>query len=478
MQENEFEKSIRKKMEEFQLVPADEVWLKISVGIEKDKRKKRFIAFWVTLFLLVAAGGGWYFYNDQKVSTSSSSAKTDFSIMKNSDHQSQLSSERPSAKNEKGVSKSQELTNVAQDDFEIEKSRIEVNKEREKIGITASKEHFKTNILRPAFASMGKRNEQQNKSFDRVNNEKGKAQNARGLAKTKPTESERKQNQAETRRPVDSAQNAFTEKGNLQHEKDTANGVLAVNDKKVQKKTKVNKGVEGGFTVFGGVSNNVSNTVLNNSASADFQNVPGSTASGGSVPSLNGLTYKTGLSFGFGAYAMKWLGKRTGLSVGVNYYFMSSTSYVGGKTVTNRTFYDSVLETSATVNEYYVNGRDVKYVNKYHLLQVPINLLLQLNKSERNSVVFSAGVAPAFLVGSNALHANYRARTYYKDNNQFRRWMLFGEAGLQLGIATSAHFKITAGPEANYSFTSMANPMTNTNQHLFSVGLKANVGLK
>jgi hypothetical protein len=51
MQENDFEKKMRLKMDELALVPGEEVWKKVALRIGKEKRRKRFLIFLFVFYL-------------------------------------------------------------------------------------------------------------------------------------------------------------------------------------------------------------------------------------------------------------------------------------------------------------------------------------------------------------------------------------------------------------------------------------------
>jgi len=56
MQADEFEKNIQNKMEGFGLVPNGEVWKQVSIKIEKDKKKRKVVFFWLFTGLVLVAG--------------------------------------------------------------------------------------------------------------------------------------------------------------------------------------------------------------------------------------------------------------------------------------------------------------------------------------------------------------------------------------------------------------------------------------
>src|SRR5687767_15479819 len=56
MAENEFEKRVQDKLEQFNLAPTPGVWQTVTDRVRKEK-KRRFLFFWILLGLLVGGGG-------------------------------------------------------------------------------------------------------------------------------------------------------------------------------------------------------------------------------------------------------------------------------------------------------------------------------------------------------------------------------------------------------------------------------------
>src|SRR5260221_12006298 len=70
MQENEFEKQVKQRMDEFRLRPSKPVWTEIEKEL-RGKRRRRFILIPLFAVLLVAGYFGWQFYfTVNKVSSS------------------------------------------------------------------------------------------------------------------------------------------------------------------------------------------------------------------------------------------------------------------------------------------------------------------------------------------------------------------------------------------------------------------------
>ena len=58
MQEQNFEKQVKQKMEELSLTPSEPVWKKVEEQIQKKRNRRRFF-FWLPLTVLLIGGGLW-----------------------------------------------------------------------------------------------------------------------------------------------------------------------------------------------------------------------------------------------------------------------------------------------------------------------------------------------------------------------------------------------------------------------------------
>src|SRR5882672_5980406 len=95
MAANEFEKNVRKEMDEFKLHPSEEVWPKVEERIREKKRKRR-ILFFILFSSIALMLAGYGLYN--------------FSGNTRSEAQHKLSKgKRPNDENKTGNSKNEEL---------------------------------------------------------------------------------------------------------------------------------------------------------------------------------------------------------------------------------------------------------------------------------------------------------------------------------------------------------------------------------
>ena len=112
------------------------------------------------------------------------------------------------------------------------------------------------------------------------------------------------------------------------------------------------------------------------------------------------------------------------------------------------------------------------------MVQLPVNLQLRLNKNIEKPFTVSLGLAPGYLIGSNALYANTKANVYYSEMAQFTRFQLMVHGNLQAAMINSRFYNLTLGPAFQYGLSNMARRSSGTSQHLFTLGIKSYLNLK
>lgn len=483
MQENEFENTIRKKMETLQLVPKDEVWNNVSANIYKEKRRKRFLIFLFTCTLLAGLVGLYVYFNPGKtvsfLADENNNAHKENLLNNRENDFIEKKSDTPVAAiadDKKAIvtNKSGEITNNQNHTSNHQKL---VDNKKSIVINRALKSSF-TNTLSNKIESY---NDAQtvNEASDINGSNKEKQHNTLQESAVDKDKALQESLVPETDSTYANASNTTIAKA----ANDTIKTLAAAEDKLVKKvKHTVSKKWNIGFAAFTGLSNNVSGLSLlapfgTAYSSSYASSLPGQSNGGVGNASIEKLHYKSGFSYGFGMYVNKAISNRTSFTAGADYHFLSAVSLVGNKNNITRTFYDLTLANSATVNEYYTAGRSVEYVNKYHFIELPLAVLIRLNKNEKRPFLITAGISPAYLLSSKALYANYNQNVYYADNTQFKKLQLTAQAGFQFSILNRNHFNILLGPEVQYGITNMGKPATQTNQHLFTTAIKANVSL-
>jgi hypothetical protein len=480
MQENEFEKRVREQMEEFKIAPNEEVWQQVKVEITKKKRRRVFF-YWIFAALLLTGGVGILLFNKNRNNEITN-------VSPDKKPANDLAAKKPVIKKKDEIS-------------DGEKDMIN---EGTKVGTQTSKP-FVTTKKTKTFNHKTKLSKATRKQVAQAAQAK---QEVLTLFKKENVSQPDKSTSGDVRSLPESKMEGSTglpphkyllPQTDRKLEQDTlGKSTVSIADKtgietppSWQKnntiKEKKPKNILGkwhlGFTIYTGVSDNTTGIGLapqksfvmaNRSGSFSFQ----SSSSAFSAPSAARLQYKSGASFGAGAYLQKGLTKKLSVTVGVDYHYMSAKSLVGNKVDATLNVYDSAMQKPTVISPFYRAGQTTSYSNKYHLIQLPVNLQVQLNKNMNHPFLFSLGLSPSFLVASNALYLNSNARVYYREKKQFNHFMLFGQSELLYTLSNSPKYQLRLGPALQYDFNSFSKSVTHTRQHLIFTGIKTNITLK
>ncbi|GEO08955.1 hypothetical protein SAE01_14510 [Segetibacter aerophilus] len=475
------------QMEEFTLVPTGEVWKGVEARIRKEKGR-RLLFFWLFAGLVLTGSvvGFFFFLNSKKdadlVHTSTAQKSITNGSLRNPSHRSNNS---PSVKKVITQEKTEPEKEIVRQSIKATEKRINGNQRNAGSittpGVSTANAPEKLYRFKPSS--------NQRKIFNTnasINNKSAisslPVSRMEGRTELPPhkyllSEIQKKQRGDTIEKSIVSTENntPVGDKSLLPEEK----SLPKTFKQKALRKLLV------GFTLQAGLSDNIRGIGFGSQKSLlafDQQNNASSpststSSSFNSRIAASTLQYRSGFSWGVGVYVQKALSKKLDLSVGMDYHFMTTSSTVGNRVDSAFNIYDTLLQKSTKANSFYRGGQTTSYTNKYHLLQIPVNLQFQLNKNIHHPLQFSFGLSPSFLIGSNALYLNRSTNSYYTEKDQFSRFLLFGQSGLMYGFNEKA-FQISVGPALQYNFNSFSKRSINAPQHLLFTGIKANIILK
>ena len=463
MQADEFEKKIKNKMEEFELVPGNVVWKEISIKIEQEKKKRK-ILFYVlfTSFLLLAGVSAWWFINNE---------------------------------NTRQFAKNDTINNATKiENYEIKQNTKSLSRKLNKLNKLSIKNNAAP--ITKKFAYTNKVGLQKKVAAETKNKNSKETIYHKVIIKELITDREndnKNVHNKENEIPKSLLPHRFYNPDLAIKKKIDTLIINSSNKSENFKKyavinttaketivTKNSKKWNIGFTVYSGFSSNRSGVpLLQKDYIQNFSTSPVYSNNGNySYDVTTSNNFKKGFSFGFGIFAKKRLAKKINFSAGAYYHSYTAKLTVGNKVNQQRNFYDSVNEEAIVVSEYYSAESSAEYLNKYRFLQLPVNLEYQINKNQKKPFLISAGISPGFLISSNALHANPTARVYYVDKQQFNHLQLSAQIGFSFSLISSSKYLLSVGPSVQYSFTNASKAAADARQHLFFTGIKANIILK
>jgi hypothetical protein len=181
-------------------------------------------------------------------------------------------------------------------------------------------------------------------------------------------------------------------------------------------------------------------------------------------------------SYGAGVFVKKPVSKRLDLSAGIQYTFLQTSIQVGQWTQTNW----MVMNARGTmdVNAFYRAGTQQEYKNQYHFVELPLQASLRLNKRRQYPLTVSTGLVLGRLLSSNALHFDGASRVYYEDNSLFNKTQFGFTGGLSIGLLQSTGHPLAIGPFLHYRATNLMKQNVSVERHLLSFGLEVKVLMK
>jgi hypothetical protein len=428
MAANEFEKNVRKEMDEFKLHPSGEVWPKIEERIREKNRKRR-VLFFILFSLIALTLGGYGIYNFSGSNTRSEAQQ------KLSD--SHRSNDKDKIDNSKNEGPDKETITIkpnihAENTEHTTKAAIVV---KQKLVYQASKEDkLITSTSKVKHIS-------QDRNAVNVN------------------QSEKKEGQTENDRPKttdissfnqqvisDSTQKEITNAGNknltlsdstasdLAGAKDTRT-VQVVNQKKSDKVSgKIVWGIN--FSAGRSVITEEAFSFKSSYAAADAQSAPPpGSANGGGNPATGGggsggpatsSTYsqsqnKPAFAFKVGVHGRKNISKRSSLSMGLGYAYLADKITIGTNQAAAQSF---------SAMWYYAGSPQQTHTDHFHFLELPLIYNWRVTNNSDHFLSLSAGVSPSYLLATNALlYDTTMGGIYYHSKD----------------LITKAHFNFISG---------------------------------
>lgn len=490
MQENDFEKSVQKKMEGLQLTPSASVWNEVRERIRTEKRKRR-MAFWWMLPLILAAGGTIFYFSQVK--------KTATGVIA---HQ-----ETPGTSNPDGTTNSpvkvQPVTSREQSiAVETEKQQTEnnpldqLNNTRETADKITVVRAAKVTNHRQAQPTINKTNYIADNSGVKTNRNV-----ADDIYETKETTLPTGVSPVQ---PVYNLPDVKTEKTN-EHIM-TADVTGPVNDRpdmavlhkdepvvakakaevKTPEKTKepesplkisTKKKWETGLISSLGVSARVEPLTFGSFAKGGSANQQNASLPNSPTYAPPGALYGRSL-FQAGVYARKQFSARTAFSTGLVYASYSTKQETG-------MFIDSILVIRSSGRQGYVradgfyrSGKIYIYNNKYYLVQLPLTFEWTVNPGSQVPVSWVNGLTPSLIAGSNSLVYNPTTATYYKDKTAYNNFQLFYHTGFAARFGEDSKHPVTAGVVFNYGIIGLHKNTSTEKNNLMSFGFQLKYALK
>ena len=477
MAANEFEKNVRREMDEFKLHPSGEVWPKIEERIREKDRKRRILFFILfSSIALMLAGYGIYNFSGNN---------------RKSEAQHKLSEDNNQAdKNKIDNSKNEELNKgtvaikqtIPLENTEQANKTLLVGKQKQ-----MHQPHKEDGFLRPIPRKDPGSQDQITVNIDPAEKENYIKSDKTNQETTNVSSSNRQQvitdtAQREVAKPNDKNLALNNTTGSKLEEPTDARPVQVMNKKK---EDKVSNKITWGLGLSAGTSVITEDAFSFKSsyAAADRQyNVPGSSQNGGNPATGGGgsggpTTYyryaqsqnEPAFAFKAGIHARKNISKRSSLSAGLGYSYLADKIKVGATQGQGQT-------QSAFSLSYYSGSPQQTFTDHFHFLEFPLSYNWRVTNNADHFLSLNAGVSPSYLLATNALLYDTAAGgVYYHNKDLITRTHLNFISGISYQFKNKNSLEFSIGPQFSFDITKAFKSDLDKRKYFLYTGIGASV---
>lgn len=501
MPENEFERHVQDKLEELKLRPSESVWHAVELELRKKKRRR------AVFFIFLLAGLGLFGYSGYFLFNNSTPVIV---------HQSK---ELPAAQkpaneiNDKHTDQSSAgiKTTPTDEDVKTETNEVLINNEIPALPTKITDQNLVINpqtekriikkeknipvVVLQKENKVSKEEKTEQEIVTGKKQQKDLAQNNKREINTDNDPEEEVVVMKAIEEPVSEnsiPQNSIAEQDHpiekavtdAADEKENADRVIAeevaVNENGTNDAAKNKTGLKlkWGAELSGGATSSRTDplTLVTAQRFADASSINNSVATGGNPgPVRPPSSVKGGPGFKAGVIAEIKLSKRSSISSGLRYSYLSEKIKVGrysDTTIVSNSYY-----TQNIANGVYRGTQEKEHTNSYHFIELPVMYHLQLNKSTKIPILWNAGVSVAYLAGTNALvYDPTMGGIYYELPNAFNKWHFNLNTGFSFRFGNKIQWSL--GPELSLDMSRlMKQELYTKKRYLLYGGLSAKLFL-
>ena len=448
MAENEFEKNVRREMDEFRIHPSEEVWSGIEKRIRENKRRRRII-FFVLFSMIALMVGGYAIYNFPGNKTRSK-AKDNLSEAIKSNDENKIENKKTEERNQETItikptipaenSKTTNNTLVVAGQKPVSQQKVN------KLISLVSKE--KSPSGKPATVNADRAGERNDQSARNNTTQETISVPPVSQPVTQPDQTETAKVQDKNLTHIDSTGIKLgdsKDKGSLEFANKKNGGKIS---------RKVTWGVN--LSAGSSVITEEAFSFKSSSAAADRQyNAPGSSTGGNPATGggAGGGTYNTygqsennpAFAFKVGINVRKSISKRSSLMAGLGYSYLADRIKIGTNQAAAQSF--SALW-------YYSGSPKETHTDHFHFIELPLSYNWRVTNNADHFLSLNAGLSPSYLLGTNALVYDTTLGGIYYHNKELVTKAHFNFfSGITYQFKNKKNLEFSVGPQFSFDVT-------------------------
>jgi hypothetical protein len=482
MQENEFEKQVKKTMEDFRLSPSASALEKVQSRLSEKKRRR------APFFFLLAAGlitAGYFTYYIAETHNQNSAVAIINNNNANDHKLNTIDIKESSAVNKKTDSNKQSEDNNYLKKDSVKRLQYDISKyEKEKVSVSTNNNFVINKKIKRAENNVSLNEKHKSISFKQQPNtqnlkETNNDQILNGNAANKPStttsssEAVYDSSAIATNNTQDATKNiSFAKNDSIELMKNDQ----FTNSRKVVKATFAshkNPNWKFGITVSYGRSKLIEDT-------KQFNGVPAYLNSNtGSTPNINARVinphpFSSSNAYSFGVIIQKKIFKEGYITSGLKFTHFATNAKVNSKIDSSLIIQTSNdINSFYSINGYYQSGSFRTYTSNYNFIELPVSFQQYFFQSKQISISYNAGVSIGRLLSSNAIFYNPNNNIYFSKDNFLRKTQFQFLAGMNVEINSSKNNSFFIGPQFSYTLSNLAKNKNNGSFHFINYGLQA-----
>ena len=448
MQDPEFEKQVRKKMEELKFSPSESVWFQVEKQIQADRRRRAPLL-WIFFFgSLVLLGGLLFLLNSRSISGNRYAVGSDRKLESTDQKPSKLSLiGSDSIRNNSPVP-----TEISLQSSPSSKSEAAARKGVKSLGSVPDKNKIRKNLHADSdlpqndLANSGKTPDAIAENEIQYEKKPGKSKEQIGMP-IPLTPGTTQALPKDKSLPEDSGK------------KSSADSIKSVARNSSATVLRSKHPWIIGFNFIPGISGLSAYSMEHPNNNAPAYSPSGMYPPSSSLPGSYSDS-KPGFSLSAGIWVQKNLSQNVYLSFGLNYHYYSRIS--------------SLIMTD-TINSSPTDK--LSHTDQFHFLQLPIGLGFRFSRNSNFPLFGEVGFSLSQMLNTNAGQFTNTSGAYSSNRDLFRHFQVDLTAAILYAMPSRSH-SIFIGPAIQYGPQNMFANGVNQTQHLWFAGLRFNYSLK
>jgi len=478
MQENEFEKQLKKMMDGFYVSPSSSVWEKVSRRLNEKRRRKTPLFFLLAAGLIVTGAITYFIYQQNYQNKNASLANKNISSTNNNKFKDSGNSLKQNSSLQNNITPSAGNSSVQLQYDKTLYSKESVSGNKKSDLVVREKISRGLNIIIHPQTNNKAVIQENDKQIAVKNNYNSNSNNLQAINSNEtslPTTSANNEND-----PIKAQSNHLTEfiKSSQNNSQTTSQNDLHSSVLKSQQTSKNKNYIipkwQIGFTAFYGKSNLNGKLAEADNITASYLNFnPGMMRPSDTIP-VNQHPFSGSKAYAFGITVQKRIFKNSFISSGLNFTHLAvkasidkriNSAYVVQPSNTISNFY--------AVNNYYQAGQSATFTSKYNFIELPVNFQQYFFHSKQTSLSYNIGFSVRRLISSDELIYNSAGNIYFSKNDLLNKIQFQVNGGFNFAIKTSKSSSFFIGPQISYSLSNYLKNADNGNFHFVNYGVQA-----